>query len=271
MKNILLAACLSTTIIQGMNSLDIKKTDDFFSVICNKTQLTIHKGLQFDSEIPIDITVIGKVQQDFLQGKNSKKSYRVGTIQYSDNRTIYERRKSVDSDSEDDSVCLYSPVSRKITFNPREHTVQKVITVTEPRLISKYLDNASRSKVIAYPTEQLQGDKYVFVEKHEKEAFTASKQDLIECYKKSLTEGLQQLGEKPNKSISLSTFSSDAGFNIGMSVGCALMAIDEFTQNHPGAYEHIHLFIKKRPAFERCKELILICDVKEREQDKDKK
>lgn len=86
--------------------------------------------------------------------------------------------------------------------------------------------------------------------------------DLSSCYKIVLDKGREPLCEKKNKNIALPMLGADftckeQGVPLDKAVPVAVEAIVEFTQNNPGAYNNIELFMETRLEYNKYKLLLM--------------
>jgi hypothetical protein len=215
---------------------------DTFACECYGTLIRVTRGYRgaiYDEDGAVDIIVVGQREQqqlnsticfDQTMGKVSKKRW----------NSVCIMKKESDSSSYEDRDNSTRSINHR-DYNKKDME-SYVLGVVEPRVINPCLGN--RRENCSYKRE------------HGEEAIEKALGDLPLCYKNVLTEGLQRLGKKKEKSIAIPALATTFCLPRKDAACVAVTTILDFIKDNPTAYNLIHLFVKKRFEFEWYKELL---------------
>ena len=234
-NNMLILACLSTTLAHGMETNSENKTDSF-SIVSHATNINLARKSLFDIDDKVELIIVGTRQQDTLQKPNPITSFRrrpaVGTITYSPDKIIYEANP-------------YS-TKKKLWKDPFKQKMPcDVMSIVEPFVDMECNDFAYGDSTIKNPKSCQQ--------EFANEAIILASEHAMICYQTALEEGVK----KEKKSIAITTLGADVGFfPQDKAAELAVTTILEFIKKNHDAYARIELIVKEESVFELYKNLL---------------
>jgi hypothetical protein len=250
MINKIIYICCCAAYLSGMEELH-------FSVISCGTTINLYKSSLLEASKKVDVLVVGYNHQALL--KNCSYSFNVGRIQYSDRRIVYE--KNIDEDNNNYEIYCLLNQNTLYTRDPLDiilinHLFCRQFIVTEPVILS--FDSYPHGKNgISYFVEIIDDDD--ISKTHDcygSKVLPLAEKHLYTCYEYVLAEALENLGNKKEKGIALSTLSADVGFPRNRAAFIAVKAVLEFIQDNPAQYTHIDFCVSRESDFNYYKEFL---------------
>jgi len=250
MINKIIYICCCVAYLSGME-------EPHFSVISYGTTINLYKSSLLEASKKVDVLVVGHNHQALL--KNCSYSFNVGRIQYSNKRIVHE--KNIDEDNNNygvyclpnqDTLCTHDPLDI-ILIN---HLFCRQFIVTEPVILS--FESYNDHKIdISYFVEIIDDDDIPKTyDRYGHAVLPLAGKHLYACYEYVLAEALENLGNKKEKSIALSTLSADVGFPRDIAAFIAVKAVLGFIQDNPAQYTHIDFCVSRESDFNYYKELL---------------
>ena len=215
-----------------------------------KPKICIKKGSIYDADGTVDIIVVGLREQQRLNrtfhlvDEKGDTIDTVGAVQFMKPHVAYVNIMKPEDDSDSKEETIYHPceILKHKDYNYYQKNMNsRTLVVVEPKMRNTGYTN--------------QREEYLYVKNQHvfygEPALSAAKVDLFSCYNNILEKGLQELGDKKDKSIAIPTLSTSVGFPRNVAAITALATISAFVKNNPYAYSRIELFVKKHSEYNR--------------------